>query len=55
MKDLKKEIVDSSEILNIVNEIKRLIKEDSYENEPIQDLKKVYPNETEKLEESLEE
>ena len=30
-----------------------LIKEDRYENECIQDLKKDYPNEIEKLEESL--
>ena len=53
MKTLKKQIVDNDEILNIVNEIKRIIKVDRYENESIQDLKKDYPNEIEKLEESL--
>ena len=46
LKNMKKEIVDNDEILNIVNEI-------GEEDETIEDLKKDYPNEFEKLEEVL--
>ena len=46
LKNLKNEIVDNDEILDIVNEI---IEEDG----TIEDLKKDYPNEIEKLEEAL--
>ena len=53
LKDLKKEIVANDEILNFVNKVKLLIKEDRYGNDSIHDLKKDYPNEIEKLEESL--
>ena len=45
LKNLKKEIVDNDEILNIVNEI-------GEEGRTIQDLNKDYPNEIEKLEEA---
>ena len=40
LKDLKEEIVDNDEILNIVNEIKLLVKEEKYRNVSIKDLKK---------------
>ena len=53
MKDFEDEIVDNDEILNIVNEIKLIIKEDRYENDSIQDLKKDYTNDFKHLEESL--
>ena len=53
MKDLKKEIVDNGEILNFVNEIRILIKEDKYKNDSIEDLKEDYPDKIEKLEEAL--
>ena len=45
MKNLTEEIVDNDEILNIVNEIE--------EDRTIEDLKKDYPDEIEKLEEAL--
>ena len=41
VKNLKKEIVDNDEILNIVNQI-------GVENRTIEDLKKNYPNEMKK-------
>ena len=53
MKDLEEEIVDNDEILNIVHEIKRLIKEDKYKNDSIKDLKKDYPDKIKNLEEVL--
>ena len=46
LKEFNKEIVDNDEILNIVNEI-------GEEDKTIEDLKKDYPNEIEKLEEAL--
>ena len=46
MKDLKKEIVDNDEILDIVNEIVE-------DDRTIKDLKKDYPDEINKLEEAL--
>ena len=49
MKDFEEDIVDNDEILNIVKEIKILIKEDRYTNDPIKDLKKDYPDKIEKL------
>ena len=49
----KKENVDNDELLIFVNETKILIKEDGYENDSAQDLKKDYPNEIENLEELL--
>ena len=53
LKDLKEEIFGNDEILNIVNEIKMIIKEDKYKNDSIKDLKKYYPEEIENLEEAL--
>ena len=53
LKDLEEEIVDNDEILNIANEIKILIKEDRYNIDSIQDLRKYYPNKIIKLEEAL--
>ena len=53
MKDLAAEIVDNDEVLKIVHEIKILNKENKYKKDSIKDLKKDYPNETEKLEEAL--
>ena len=46
LKDLKKEIVDNDEILNIVNKIEE-------ENRTIEDLRKDYPIEIKNLEEAL--
>ena len=40
LKDLKEEIDDNNEILNIVNEIKLLVKEDKYKNISFKDLKR---------------
>ena len=42
LEDLE-EIVNNDEILNIVTETKKLIKEDRYSNDSIEDLKKDYP------------
>ena len=53
LKDLKEEIVDNDEIVNTVNEIKILIREDSYEKDSIKELKNDYPDKIEKLEEAL--
>ena len=53
MKDLEGEIVDNDEILNTVNEIKILIKEDMYEIDSIKELKKDYPDKIKNSEESL--
>ena len=53
MKNLKEENVDNDELMNIVNEIKKLFKEDRYNNDSIEELKNVYPVENEKLEEAL--
>ena len=53
MKDFEEEIVDNEEILNIVDEIKKLFEEDKYKIDSIKDLKKDYPDENENLEEAL--
>ena len=53
LKDFEEEIVDKDEILNIVNEIKRLFTEDKYKNVSIKDTKKDYPDKTKELEEAL--
>ena len=53
LKDFEDEIVDNDQILNIVNEVNVLIRDDRYENYPFQDWKKHYPNEIEQLGESL--
>ena len=53
LKDLKEEIVDKDELLNILNEIRILITKDTYKNDSIKDSKKDYPDEIEKLEEAL--
>ena len=53
MKDLEEEIIDTDEILNIVNEIEKLFEEDRYNNDSIYDLKTDYPDKIEKLEEAL--
>ena len=52
-KDLEEEIVDNDEISNIVYEIKILITENKYKKDPIKDLKKYYPDKSEKIEEAL--
>ena len=46
LKNLKEEVVDNDEILNIVNDIEE-------EDRTIKDLKKDYPDEIEKLEDAL--
>ena len=53
MKDLKEESVDNDQILNIVNEMKILIKEDKYKNDSVNDLKEDYPDNIKNLEEAL--
>ena len=53
LKDFEEEIIDNDEILNLVNEIKMLIKEDKYKNDSIKDLKKDYPDKINELEEAL--
>ena len=53
LKDLKEEIVDNNEILNIVNEIILLVEEDKCKNVSIKDLKKDYPDKINDLEETL--
>ena len=53
LKNLKKEIVDNDKILDIVNQIKFIVKEDEYENISIKDLKKYYPDKINELEETL--
>ena len=50
---LKKEVVGDDEILNIFNEIEIWIDKDKYNNTSIEDLKKDFPVEIEKLEEVL--
>ena len=53
MKDFEEENVDNYEILNIVNEIKIIIKGDRYNNDSIMDFKKDILGEIEKVEEAL--
>ena len=53
MGDFEEEIVDIDEVLNIVTEIKSLIKGDKYENASIKGLKKDYPDKIVQLEEAL--
>ena len=53
MNDLDEEIIDNDEILNIVDEMKILNKEDEYENDFIKDLKKDYPDKIKSLEKAL--
>ena len=53
LKYLKGKIVDNIEILNIVNEIKLLVKDDKYKKVSIRYLKKDYPNEVKNLEDAL--
>ena len=53
MKGFEEEIVDNDEILNIVKEIKLLVKEDKYKNDSIKGLKKDYPDEINEIEEAL--
>ena len=53
MKDFEEKIVDTDEIVNNVNEIKILIKEDKCKNASIKDLKKDYPDKIVELEEAL--
>ena len=52
MKDFEEEDVKSDEILKIVDEIKVLFEKDRY-IDSIKDLKKDYPSQIEKLEETL--
>ena len=53
LKDFEEEIVDNNEILNIVNEIRKLTTEDKYKNDSIKNLKKDYPDKIKELEEAL--
>ena len=53
MKGSKEAIVDNDEILNIVNEMKILVKEDRYNKDSFKDLKKDYAAEIKILEEAL--
>ena len=53
MKHFEEEVVDFDEILNIVNEMKILSKEDKYKSDSIKGLKKDYPDGIERLEEAL--
>ena len=50
---MKEEVIDSDEILKIVNEIKKLIKEERYKFYSNKDLIKDYTNEIIRLEEAL--
>ena len=52
LKNLKKEIVGDDNILNIVNEIEKLLGKDE-NNKTIENLKRDYPNIIKKLEEAL--
>ena len=53
LKYLEGEIADNDEILNTVNEIKILVREDKYKNDSIKDLKKDYRDKIKNLEETL--
>ena len=53
MKDLKEEVVDSDEIINIVDKMKKLNKEDRHVNDPLKDLKKDYPHKIIELDEAI--
>ena len=53
MKDFEQKSVDIDDIVNIVNEIKVLIKEDKYKKENFKDLEKDYPDKLKELEEAL--
>ena len=53
LEEFGEEIVGNDEILNIVNEIKRLITENKYKNDSIKDIKKDYPDNINDLEEAL--
>ena len=53
MKGFEEEIVDNNEIINIVIEIKVLIKKDRYNNDSIRDLKENYPDKIKKLGDAL--
>ena len=44
LKDLEEDIVDNDEIINIVKEVKILMKQNRYNIDSIKDLKKEYPN-----------
>ena len=52
LKSFEGEIADNDEILNVVKEIKKLIREDKYKNASINDLKKDYPVKLVELEEA---
>ena len=53
LKGLNEEFIDKDEILNILYEIRRLIKKYRNDNDCLEDLKKDYPEEIIKLEEVL--
>ena len=53
LEEFGEEIVGNDEILNIVNEIKRVITENKYKNDSIKDIKKDYPDNINELEEAL--
>ena len=53
MKNLEEKSFDNDELLHIVNEINKLLKEDRYNNDSNIDLKNDYPDKIIKLEEAL--
>ena len=53
LKDLERETVEKDEILNTINEVKTLMKEDNYKNDSVKDLKKDYPDKLKNLEETF--
>ena len=53
LKDFEDEFLDNDDLLNIVYEIKVIIKGDKYKKDSIKDLKKDYTEEIKELEEAL--
>ena len=53
LKDFEDKIVDNDEILNFVNELKNLIRDDKNKNASTKDLRKDYPEKGVELEEAL--
>ena len=53
LEDFKEETVDNDEFLYFVNEVKKLIEEDKYNNDSIKDFKDNYPHKIKKLEEEF--
>ena len=53
LEDFEEDIIDNDEILNIVDEMKRLITENKYKIDSIKNIKKDYPDKIKELEEAL--